>query len=428
LTHHFASTKAVDAVYNAELSPTGEKLRRLIYNSYMFGDHLLHFYYLASPDFVLGPDADPAVRNVLGVIGAVGLEIGGRVIKNRANAYDVMKYFGGKRTHPICGVPGGVSRALTEEYRQEMIPLAEEAVEFGKFTLQLFRDVVLANETYLNLVLSETYGGANFYNMGMVNADNKVEFYDGPIRVTDPEGAEFCKFEPKDYLDHISEHVEPWTYIKAAYLKNVGWNGFTDGKDSGIYRVGPLARLNAADGMQTPVAQEAFEEMYSTLGGHPAHATLATHWARIIEMVQGAEIWLDMVKDKSLTEPDIRQIPTETPSEGVGIIAAARGTLIHHYITDDNGIVEDANLIVATTNNYAAINTSVGNAAKGAIKNGDVSEPFLNMVEMAFRAYDPCFGCATHTLPGQMPLEAHIHNSDGELIQTLSKNLDWNKK
>ncbi len=400
----------------------------MIYNSYTFGDHLLHFYYLASPDFVMGPDADPAVRNVLGVIGKVGLEIGGRVIKNRANAYDVMKFFGGKRTHPICGVPGGVSRACTEEFRQEMIPWAEEAVEFSKFTLQLFRDVVLANETYLELILSDTYGGANFYNMGLVTEDNKVDFYDGVVRVTDPEGGEFCRFPANEYLDHIGEHVEPWTYLKVAYLKNVGWNGFTDGKDSGIYRVGPLARLNAADGMQTPVAQEAFEEMYSTLGGHPAHATLATHWARIIEMTQGAEIWLEMLKDESLTEPDNRKIPTDTPNEGVGVIEAARGTLYHHYVTDDNGIVEDVNLIVATTNNYGAINTSVGNAAKGAIKNGDVSEPFLNMVEMAFRAYDPCFGCATHTLPGQMPLEAYIYDADGELVKTLNKNLDWNKK
>ncbi len=250
-----------------------------------------------------------------------------------------------------------------------------------------------------------------------------ADFYDGTTRVVDPEGKEFAKFHPSKYLDHIAERVEPWTYLKQTYLKNVGWKGWVTGKDSGIYRGGPLGRLNACDGMQTPVAQAEYEKMYSTLGGKPVHATLAYHWARIIEGAQGAELWVKFLEDDSITDPKVRNLATATPSEGVGVIEAARGHLIHHYVTDPNGIVTDMNLIVATTHNYAGINLSVRQAAKGLISKGQVDEGKLNMVEMAFRAYDPCMACATHALPGKMPLEVEIREADGTPWRTIKRNL-----
>jgi F420-non-reducing hydrogenase large subunit len=257
--------------------------------------------------------------------------------------------------------------------------------------------------------------------MGMVDKNNKVNFYDGDVRVVTPEGKEFARFRPGEYLNHIAERVEPWSYVKFPYLKNVGWKGFVDGKDSGVYRVAPLARLNVADGMATPLAQAEYERMFTTLGGKPAHNTLAFHWARLVEALYAAERMLELAQDREITDPHIRNIPTATPDEGIGIVEAPRGTLIHHYKTDKNGIITEANLIVATVNNAAAICMSIEKAARGLIKGGKVSEGLLNMVEMAFRAYDPCFACATHTLPGKMAMSVQIRNSNGDIMQTISR-------
>ena len=239
------------------------------------------------------------------------------------------------------------------------------------------------------------------------------------IRVVDPDGVEVVKYHPRDYLEHIAEHVEPWSYIKFPYLRNVGWKGFVDGKDSGIYRVAPLARLNVSDGMATPEAQEAYEKMYSVLGGKPAHNTLAYHWARLIELLYASERLLELAEDEEILDPNVRAIPTATPSEGIGIVEAPRGTLIHHYLTDSNGVITGVNLIVATVNNAAAISMSISKAAKGLIKNGEVSEGLLNMVEMAFRAYDPCLACASHSLPGETPLEVSVIDSSGSLLKKI---------
>ena len=257
--------------------------------------------------------------------------------------------------------------------------------------------------------------------MGLVDENNKVNFYDGMIRVVDPNGKEFAKFKAQEYLDHVREHVEPWSYVKFCYLKNVGWKGFTDGEDSGVYRVAPLARLNAADGMATPLAQEAYEKMYETLGGKPVHSTLAFHWARLIEALYASERVLELARDPGLTPSDIVNLPTATPKEGIGVVEAPRGTVFHHYQTDEKGILTKVNLIVATTNNAAPINMSVEKAAKSLIHKGEVSDGLLNMVEMAFRAYDPCHACATHSLPGQMPLEINIYDSNRNIRQKLRR-------
>jgi F420-non-reducing hydrogenase large subunit len=418
-----ASCKATDAVYHVDPPPAGKKLRELFYSAHMIHSHIACFYALSAPDFVMGPTSDPAERNILGVVSKVGLEIGGEVIKHRAYAQNIQAVIAGKATHPVCGLPGGMSRAITEEERKDFEEKAKSCVEFAKFSLKLFNDVVLGNKEYLDLITGDIYTMKSYY-AGLVDANNKVNFYEGDIRVVDPEGKETAKFKPADYLEYIAEHTEPWSYLKFPFLKKVGWKGFTEGKDSGVYRVSPLARLNVADGMATPLAQAEYEKMYQTLGGKPVHATLAFHWARLIELLYAAERLLELCQDKEVTDPNVRTIPTATPDEGVGVVEAPRGILIHHYQTDENGIVTKVNLIVATAHNYPAMNMSIKKAAQGLIKKGqEVTEGLLNMVEMAFRAYDPCMACATHTLPGQMPIEVVIYNSRGELVQRLSRHV-----
>jgi F420-non-reducing hydrogenase large subunit len=260
------------------------------------------------------------------------------------------------------------------------------------------------------------------YSMGTVDEKNRVNFYDGKVRVVDPEGKELVKYAPSEYLENVAEHVEPWTYLKFPFLKKVGWKGFVDGKESGVYHATPLSRLNAADGMPTPLAQAEYEKMFSTLGGKPVHAMLAMHWARIIELLSAAEMALDLSRDPEITGTNTRTIPTEIPTEGVGIVEAPRGTLTHHYTTDEKGILRKVNLIVGTTNNYAPISMSINRAARGLIKKGsEVTEATLNKIEMAFRSYDPCFGCATHSMPGNMPLIVRIRDFDGSVLEEVRR-------
>jgi len=418
--HHMASTKTLDDLFKVEPTSTAKKIRELMYNAFQAEDHILHFFFLGGPDFVVGPTAPAGERNILGVIAKVGLDVGGKVIEMRKRMRNVLRIIGGKPVMPSCGLPGGVSKAITEEERKTIIDAAEYAVEFCKFALGLFDDVVLKNKEYVDLVVGDIYKHRTYY-MGLVDENNKVNFYDGDVRVVDPNGKEFAKFKGQNYLDHIREHVEPWTYVRFSYLKSVGWKGFVDGEDSGVFRVAPLARLNASDGMATPLAQEAYEKMYETLGGKPVHSTLAFHWARLIEALYASERVLELARDPELTSPDIVNLPTETPKEGIGVVEAPRGTLFHHYKTDDRGILTEVNLIVATQNNAASICMSIEKAAKSLIKKGEVSDGILNMIEMAFRAYDPCLACATHSLPGRMPLEVNVYNSEGDLLRKLRR-------
>ncbi len=418
--HHMASTKALDDLFKVEPTPAAKKIRELMYNAFQSEDHILHFFFLGGPDFVVGPQAPAGERNVLGVIAKAGLETGGKVIEMRKRMRNVLRIIGGKPVMPSCGLPGGVSKGINEEERQKIIEAGEYGVEFCKVALQIFDDIVLKNKDYVDLVTGDVYSHKTYY-MGLVDKNNRVNFYDGQVRVVDPDGKQFTKFKPQDYLNHIREHVEPWSYIKFTYLKKLGWKGFIDGKDSGVYRVAPLARLNASDGMATPLAHEAYQKMYSVLGGKPVHSTLAFHWARLVEALYASERVLELARDPEITSPDIVNLPTKTPKEGIGIVEAPRGTLIHHYQTDDRGILTKVNLIVATVNNAAAINMSIDKAARSLIKNGKVSDGILNMVEMGFRAYDPCHACATHSLPGRMPLEVNIYNAKGDFIKKLKR-------
>ena len=424
--HHMASAKACDAVYKVQIPPAGKKLRELLYNTFFTTDHTVHFYALGGPDFVVGPDAPAGERNILGVIKKVGLEIGGKVIELRAKCQEVIQILGGKKIHQVTSIPGGVTKGINEEERKKIEEYAKFFVEFGQFSFKIFEDIVLKNKAYVDIILSDPYVQRTYY-MGTVDENNKVNFYDGKVRVVDPEGKEFCKYKPDEYLDHIAEHTEKYSYLKYPYLKKIGWKGFVDGKDSGVYCATPLSRLNASDGMATPLAQAEYEKFYETLtgdksGNTPVHNTLATHWARLIELQYAAEKVMELIKDPEITSPKFRTIPTEIPHEGVGIVEAPRGTLTHHYITDEKGFVVKANLIVGTTNNNAPISMSIKRAAKGLIHKGvEVTEPILNMIEMAFRAYDPCMACATHTLPGQMPLVVTVYDSNGDIVSEAKR-------
>ncbi|MBK7920382.1 MAG: Ni/Fe hydrogenase subunit alpha [Chloroflexi bacterium] len=419
--HHMAAAKAGDAVYGVEPTSTAKKLRELLYMGFYFTDHTTHFYALGGPDFVMGPDAPVAERNILGVIHKVGLEIGGKVIQARKYGHTVVEMLGGRKVHPCTSIPGGVTKGLTEEERQKIEGMGRWGIEFAQFSLQLFNDLVLGNQGYVDLILGDVYTHRTHY-IGLVDEQNRVNFYDGKVSVVDPDGQRLGKYAPAEYTDWIAEHVEPWTYLKFPYLKQVGWKGFVDGNDSGVYMATPLSRLNAADGMATPLAQAEYEKFYTTLGGKPVHQRLATHWARLIELLYAAERLVELATDEEITSPHLHTVPTKTPTEGVGIVEAPRGTLTHHYWTDERGILTKVNLIVGTTNNYAPISMSIKKAAQSLIHEGTViSEGLLNMVEMAFRAYDPCFGCATHSLPGQMPLQVTIRDADGQVVDVLSQ-------
>ncbi|OHB86310.1 MAG: F420-nonreducing hydrogenase [Planctomycetes bacterium RBG_16_64_12] len=424
--HHMASTKALDALFHVDPPPAAKKLRELFYSIFYTTDHTTHFYALGGPDFVVGPDAPPAERNILGVVAKVGMDIAGKVLKMRRDGHELLQMMGGRRVHPNWGLPGGVSRGINEEQRQEIEARGREAIEFAKFTLKIFEDVVLKDTKYkyVDIILSDAYTHRT-YNMGTVDKNNHVNFYDGQVRVVGPDGKEHARYDPADYREYVAERVEPWSYLKFPYLKKVGWKGLVDGEDSGVYKATPLSRLNAADGMATPLAQAEYERMYETLGGKPVHHTLATHWARLVELLYAAEHWVELATDPEITSNEYRVLPTETPTEGVGCVEAPRGTLTHHYATDERGILTRVNLIVGTTNNNAPIAMSIKKAAQGVIKKGQViKEGLLNMVEMAFRAYDPCFGCATHSLPGQMPLEVTIRGPEGEVVERLSQFVD----
>jgi F420-non-reducing hydrogenase large subunit len=426
--HHIAATKALDRLFGVEPPPAAKKIRELFYMAFFVTDHTTHFYALGGPDFIVGPDAPPAERNLLGVVKKVGLDVGKQVIACRARNHHVIEMLGGRGIHPVAGVPGGWSRHVSTAERAEIETIAAQNVEFALFTLTVFDQIVLGNPAYLDLVRSDVYHHRT-YSMGTVDEQNRLNFYDGKVRIVDPDGREFVKYEAADYAQHIAERVEPWTYLKFPYLKRIGWKGFADGVESGVYTATPLSRLNAADRLATPLAQEQFERFYQTLGSktvggrhQPVHHRLATHWARLIELLYAAERMQELAHDPEITSMDIRPIPQGIVCEGVGSVEAPRGTLIHHYVSDEKAILTKVNLVVGTTNNHAAISMSIRKAAEKFIHGFEiVEEGFLNRVEMAFRLYDPCLSCATHSLPGTMPLIVNIKSYGGEILQSLRR-------
>jgi F420-non-reducing hydrogenase large subunit len=381
--HHLASSKAGDACFGVTPPPAAVKLRRLMQMIAYVGDKLLNFYFLAAPDFVMGPDADYATRNVVGIIGAAP-EIAKKVVHFRHLTAQILESFAGRAIHPTFSLPGGVSKPMTEKEREEFLGHAEELLAFSKFTIHFAKENVFSR--YMDAIRS--LGVIKVGHLGTVTEDGALDFYDGKLRLMKPDGS-YEDFECGKYLDFIGEHVEPWSYQKFPYAKRWG-NGFSLDLDNpgGIYRTNCLARINVCDKMETPLAQAELEEFRSHFG-RPAHLTLLYHYARLIELVQCAESMVALLQDPEITSPDIRVDIEPKAGRGVGSVEAPRGTLIHDYETDENGLIQKVNIIVGTTHNNGAMNLSVKQAATELIKNGTYDQGILNQVEMAIRAYDP---------------------------------------
>lgn len=417
--HFTAAMKASDGVYGVTPTSTARKLRELFFNAHYVEDHAVILYALGLPDFVVGPGAPAAERNVIGLINKVGADLGREVMRKRGLAVKIFEMLGGKPNHPVAAIPGGWSKTLNEAEAKQIKEWSEELVELGQLTLKIFNDVVLKNPGYMELVTGEMYKIPVNY-MGSVDANGNMALYDGIQKVIDLNGNELYSFTGKEYIDYISERVLPWSYLKMPYQKKMGWKGIIEGEGTSLYSVGPLARFNVAKGLGTPLADEAFQQFFATFGCKPVHNILGYHWARAIELLHCAEKIRMLAQDPEITGQDARAPLGAVTGEGIGIIEAPRGTLIHHYSTDDRGIVTDANIVVATTHNKGPINLAVRKAAKHFIKNGKVDEGILNHVEMAFRPYDLCLGCATHAVrPGSSPVEISIYNDRKELTKTM---------
>jgi F420-non-reducing hydrogenase large subunit len=393
--HHTTSSKALDELFAVDPPPAAKKIRALMYNAFIFEDHLLHFFFMGGPDFIAGMSGPSARRNVFGLIDHLGGDLGKRALAMRKRVREINGLLSGSPLYPVCGLPGGISKGLNREALTRIRHAAGDAVDFSKLILKVFHERVLSDKMYQTLLHDEVMAPKTYY-MGLVDENNRVNFYEGQVRVVDPVGTEYVKFSPKDYETHLEERVEPGTYMKPLYLKKIGWKGLVDGTGSGIYRVGPLARLNVSEGMSTPSAQAEYERMFATLGGKPAHQTMAYHWARLIEVLYAAERMDELSCDEEILDPKVRSLPEACLKRGVGVCEAPRGTLFHHYTADADGIIEQVNFLVATQNNAAAISMSVDKAARAYANGASVSETDLNIVEAAFRAYDPCLACATH--------------------------------
>jgi F420-non-reducing hydrogenase large subunit len=425
--HHLVSVKALDALFGVEPPPAAKKIRELLYTAFFVNDHATHFFALGGPDLIMGETATAQDRNLFGVIAKLGREAGMRFIECRKRNHAVLQLLGGRGIHLVAGVPGGWSKAVSPDEAAVVRNAAALNIDFARFALDLFERIVLKDPQFREMLHDEAYRHET-YSMGMVDSRNRPNFYDGVIRIVDPEGNETVRYHPREYARHIAEHVEPWTYMKFPYLRRIGWHGLQDGAASGIYCATPLARLNVSDGMATPLAQEQYERMYDAFGcrrkgmrTRPLHHRLATHWARLIELLYAAERMYELAGDDELTSDHIRVMPKgRIKRSGIGCVEAPRGTLTHHYRVDDKGVITKVNIISGTTNNHAPIAMSIKRAAERYIRKGTVIEQgLLNKIEMAFRLYDPCLACATHALGSAVTIV--IRDSGGTTIRTIQR-------
>ncbi len=382
--HHTAANKAVDGCYGVLPTPTGYKLRELLQVMAHISDKILHFFFLAAPDFILGPDADYSVRNVMGIVRAAP-ELAAKVVGMRQLGQMMIDRFAGKVIHPVAAVAGGFSKPMLETERLELLKDARTLLDFSLYALEYGKNNVF--DTCSDIF--NELGGITTGFLGMVDrTDSSFRLYDGTLRLMKSDGT-FVDFAGDDYLDYIGEHVAPWSYGKMPYAKS--WQeGFSLDPEApkGIYRANTLARINVCEQMSTPRAQEALEEFRDAFG-RPAQATLLYHYARLIELVYSCERIIELLNWEGITDTDVRAKVEPQAGRGVGIVEAPRGTLIHDYTTDHNGCISDANMIVGTTHNIGPMNMSVRQAAASLIRDGNYDETILNKVEMAVRAYDP---------------------------------------
>lgn len=409
--HHLASAKACDAIFGVEIPSAAKKLRELAKAIASTEDHILHFYFLAGADFIMGPDADYSIRNVIGIAQKFP-DIAKKVIRNRYLGARMLEIVSGKSIHPVAAVPGGYSKVLTTEERDECLKMANEVLEFSKFSIDYAKKNIFPK--YIEIV--KTLGVIKTGFLGTVTKDGTLELYDGILRMMQADGS-YEDFTYEQYTDYIEEHIEPWTYLKFPYMKKAGKLSMDLDNPVGVYRTNTLARMNVCDRIRTPLAQKEFEYFRNEFG-RPVQMTLLYNWARLIELLYNAEYAVQLLEDPEIISKDIRVPVKPRAARGIGCVEAPRGTLIHDYETDENGMVTNVNLIVGTTHNNAPINMSVKKAATDLIKDGKYDQGILNRVEMAIRAYDPCLSCATHNLDGSIAVKIDIVDASGKVVQT----------
>jgi len=412
-SHHLAASKAADAVFGVEPPPAGRKLRELCNSIAYMEEHILHFYFLAGADFVMGPDADPSIRNVIGIIGKMP-DVARQVVRVRHLCAKMLEIIAGKAIHPDASVPGGFSKPLLPAERDQLRKMADEALELAKFSIKFAKENIFPQ--YLDTVKSLGVIETGF--LGTVTDDGALNLYDGKLRLMSKDGS-YVEFPYERYTDYIAEHIEPWSYLKFPYDKRAGTFSMDLDHPSGIYRVNTLARINVCDYIDTPLAQAELEEFRKNFG-RPAQLTMLYHWARLIELLYNAENVIRLLDDPEITSTETRKKVEPRAARGIGCVEAPRGTLIHDYTTDDNGMLTNVNLIVGTTHNNAPINMSVKQAAKSLIRGGKYDQGLLNRVEMAIRAYDPCLSCATHKFDGTLAVKIDIYDHQGRLIDSLA--------
>jgi NAD-reducing hydrogenase large subunit len=407
VSHHLASAKACDQIAGVEPPRPAKLLRELMHMGQIIQSHSMHFFHLASPDLVLGFDADPAIRNVVGIIDAAP-ELALKAVKLRQYGQETIRILSGRRIHPRFAVPGGVNKALSQADREKLLAPIDDMISYMQEGLTIAKGWLEANQDIVQRF-------ANFRSgyMGLVDAETgALELYDGPVRLIDRDGNLLEQYDGRNYLDYIAEHVEDWSYLKFPYYKKLGW-------PDGVYRVAPLGRLNVADCISTPIANEEFKKFRAISDG-PVEPSLYMHSARLIEDIYAAEHARELLEDPDIISTEIMNESHTVTGEGVGVIEAPRGTLFHHYKTDANGQLTDVNLIVATGNNNWAMSKAVDMVAKEFVDGKNMTEGQLNRVEAAIRAYDPCLSCSTHAI-GQMPIIVQVRGSAGELVKRIQR-------
>jgi F420-non-reducing hydrogenase large subunit len=395
--HHIASAKALDELFNVSLPLAAKKIRELVYHAFMFEDHLLHVYYLGGPDWLMGPDVPASQRNIIGLADRMGKSFTSIMMATRNKAREILSRITGSALYPVFGLPGGISKPLNAEDRDFARMASADMIAFARISLNLFEKRILENAALAEMMTDPLYYQPTYY-MGMVDDTGRLSFYDGRIRIVDPSGAVHSTFETGEFSRHLVERVEPRTYMKTLTLKDTVRDGFSQHAPDGIYRVGPLARLNVSSGISTPLAHAEYEKMMHYYGTKPVHHTMAYHWARLIEVLYAAERTAEIAEDSNILHAEVRNLPKPLIGErsGTGACEAPRGTLFHAYQANAQAMILKLNLVVATQHNAAAICRSVYQAASLLISKGQISEPITNRIEMAYRAYDPCLACATH--------------------------------
>ena len=408
VSHHLCAAKACDRLVGADaLTPTAEKMRRLMHFGQFFQSHVLHFFHLCSPDLLFGFDADPAIRNVIGVI-KKHPDLAKQAVLMRKYGQETIKVTAGKKIHGTGAIPGGINKNLSIEERDFLLKDIDQMVQWSRDAVKIAKDY-----TVEHLELAKDFAAFDSNHMGLVRADGALEIYDGGLRVVDKDGETvFDHMDNQQYLDFIAEEVRPWSYMKFPFIKSIG-------PEDGWYRVGPLGRVNACTFIDSPEAEAARKEFMAVTNGKPNNLSLAYHWARMIEVLHSAEKMKELLHDPDLQGTDL-VVKGERRDEGIAIIEAPRGTLFHHYKIDENDQVTMCNLIVSTTSNNEPMNRAVRSVAQRYLSGREITEPLLNHVEVAIRAYDPCLSCATHAL-GQMPLVVELLDHNGTVVDRRTK-------